>query len=666
MHFTLSSSGFSLGTPGDAVHLTTARPLVHLRLAGYRHVWRPTSFRVTDRHLYADDGPGGLALDLDFVEPAGDRVEVRGRLTNRGTHELQLDRFELLRCEQVRVGSDPRRWRMYRNGYQSWAGTFTLGSEQRDRDFPFRFARVGVTDAKHRAPRTPGHLRSDGLSAIVEPHARAALGIGFTSLDVAFCFVEVDARRSSPSLTCWADFDGVALQPGESTPDIGLVLVAANDHHDAGWQVLQRVAELSGQAMRARAVDAPHPTGWCSWYYYFEKVTERDIDDNLAVLAADGRDGPNFGCEYVMVDDGHQSQIGDWLQTASAKFPSGMRAVAAKIHAAGFDAGIWWAPFFVASTSQVALAHPEWLVRNRRGRPITGLINPAWGITTPMRVLDTTHPDVLAHLEHVARTIGHAWGYAIQKLDFLYAAALPGIRYDRNATRAQSLRRGLEAVRRGAGEAAFLLGCGCPLGPAVGLVDAMRIGADVTPYWTNWLARRVLLDVHGLATRHAVLNTLTRAVLDRTWWLNDPDCLMVRDSDTELTEEEVRTMATVFAMTDGMLVLSDRLDRLPPRRLALLRQARHLAGGQVEVCDLFDDGIPGRVVSRHAERIDVAVINLSNAPREMAFDLGRIAVQREDGRHPEYWTGSSVEVRRGQAHFGTVPAHAARVLSLSR
>src|SRR5205823_36073 len=117
-----------------------------------------------------------------------------------------------------------------------------------------------------------------------------------------------------------------------------------------------------------------------------------------------------------------------------------------------------------------------------------------------------------------------------------------GLRHDRTATRAWALRQGLEAVRAGAGPDGFVLGCGCPLGPAVGVVDAMRIGADVTPSWTTLIGRTAGRNRHALATAHALLNTLTRSALDGAWFLNDPDCLMVRDTDTKLTEPEVQLM----------------------------------------------------------------------------------------------------------------------------
>ncbi|HYD50272.1 MAG TPA: hypothetical protein VEB21_18080, partial [Terriglobales bacterium] len=252
----------------------------------------------------------------------------------------------------------------------------------------------------------------------------------------------------------------------------------------------------------------------------------------------------------------------------------------------------------------------------------------------------------------------------IQKLDFLYAAALPGRRYDGRRNRAEALRAGLDAIRRGAGADAFLLGCGCPLGVAVGVVDAMRIGADVTPYWTNLLARTVLRNTHGLATRHAIINTLTRAGFDRLWWRNDPDCLMVRDRDTKLSEEEVRLLATVFAMTDGMIVLSDRLSDLSPERCAIVRRARELAGGEVEVVDLFERQLPELVVSRHADRIDIGALNLGDRPRHARVDLTRLGIASSTAELREHWTAAPVAQQGSLLDFGDLPPHSARVVSV--
>jgi len=610
----------------------------------------------------------GVTIETEVHDLGADRGEIRGRVVNGGVTAVVIERFTLLATDRLTVGDDPRRWRTYRNGYQSWAGTGTIGTGERDRDLPTRFARAGATDARHPSPTGPGQVRSDSLSAIVEPVSGDALALGFTNLAEAFTFVELDAPDGVVrSLSAWVDLDGTPLAAGAATPWFTLHVAAVTGDTSAGTTALRAVAEAAGAAMGARGIERPHPGGWCSWYFYFTQVTEADVLDNLTVLAADGRDGPEFGCEYVMVDDGHQTAIGDWLST-NDKFPNGMAAVARRITDEGFDAGIWWAPFIVSARSEVAAAHPDWLVRNERGRPVLGLLNPGWGLTTPMRVLDTTHPAVLDHLRRVARTIGDDWGYAIQKLDFLYAAALPGRRHDAGATRAQALRRGLDAIREGAGDDAFLLGCGCPLGVAVGVVDAMRIGADVTPSWTSLIGRTVGRGRHGLSTLHALVNTLSRSVLDGAWFLNDPDCLMVRDADTKLTDDEVRLMCTVFGMTDGMLVLSDRLDRLPPERRALVAQTRALAGGRPEVVDLFARALPELLVSRHADgRVDVGLLNLGDDPRHGTVDLARLDLadrRPADGRLVELWTGRSATRHGSVVDVGPLPRHSARVLRL--
>ena len=127
------------------------------------------------------------------------------------------------------------------------------------------------------------------------------------------------------------------------------------------------------------------------------------------------------------------------------------------------------------------------------------------------------------------------FGYGYLKLDFLYAAAAEGIRHDPAITRAQTLRRGLEAIRRGAGEQTFILGCGCPLGAAVGIVDGMRIGPDVAPYWGASAG-----GAGEPGTALAIDAILARSFMHRQLWLNDPDCVMLRAKETQALERRAR------------------------------------------------------------------------------------------------------------------------------
>jgi alpha-galactosidase len=280
--------------------------------------------------------------------------------------------------------------------------------------------------------------------------------------------------------------------------------------------------------------------------------------------------------EVFQLDDGYQTQIGDWLRCSDA-FPSPLEQIAADIADAGFAPGLWLAPFLVSPVSQVAADHPEWIVRSPAGSPIVGLSNPAW--SGEQHVLDTTHPEVLSHLETLAHTlVGMGWRYL--KLDFTYAPALPGRAQDPSRTPAERVRLGYDALRRGAGDEAFILGCGAPLGPCIGVVDGMRIGPDVAPHWKPRRSVGGGTD-DAPAILNAWRNVLARSFMHRRLWLNDPDCLVLR-SGTRLTERQRLTWSHAVAVSGGMVLLSDDLCRLD-------RKARDLLGDVLGIGRAVDD-----------------------------------------------------------------------------
>jgi alpha-galactosidase len=544
-------------------------------------------------------------------------------------------------------------WAVFRNGYQSWSGTRAYGSAESDADPWWSFLRDVQTDAAHRAASRPGVFRSDLVSVLVDRQDGAAFGLGVLETATYVAAIEADvgggtARRVAVLL----DGDGTPLRPGERRELPPLWLAAGGD----GWALLEGWATACGAAMRARLPERT-PLGWCSWYYYFTNVREADVIANLDSIT---RLRTRIGCDYVQVDDGYQRAIGDWFEP-NEKFPHGMRWLAERIRAAGFDAGIWVAPFLVRPDSRLFREQPGWLLRTARGRLRNACWNPAWSLGWPAYALDTTHPEVLDWLRELGRTLAGQWGYRILKLDFLYAAALPGVRHDPTATRAQALRRGLEASREGAGDDAFLLGCGCPLGPAIGVVDGMRIGADVAPFWDNWISRGPNRGRHGVSTRNALQNILTRAFMHRRLWLNDPDCLMVRAAETQLSPDEVRSLATAIALTDGMFVLSDRLEALPEERVGWIERMLPLLGGRARVEDVFLRGMPERLAAAYADGDAVAVFNFDNRPvdREVAIPTGQTTVR-------EMWADAELPVRAGTVSLAAIPPHGVRLLWIER
>jgi alpha-galactosidase len=632
-------------------------PEVTYRRGYDERIWQP-ALQAVAGGFTAATVDGSLTLRL-CVRDHPSAVIVDAVLHNTGTHPLRLRRLVPLAIDasgECRIGGSADRWSVFRQGYQSWTGTRSFRTDEDDRDPASMILKIGLIDVCRPSPQRRGHFQSDMFTVVKHLDTEDTLVAGFLSCRATFGSVEVrvDGGRCT-RFAAALDYDDIPLEPGQEIRTEPLWLAAGTTEH----ALLAAYTSAVGDLMQAR-IPARNPVGWCSWYYYFTTITEARVVENLRALRAVRT---RFPCDYVQVDDGYQAAIGDWL-TANEKFPRGMRWVAEQIRAAGFDAGIWTAPFIARRGARLLTEHPDWFVKNRHGRPRFALWNPMWGRWGNCYALDTTHPAALDWLRNTFRTLARDWGYHVLKLDFLFAAALPGERYDPTATRAAALRRGLEAIRDGAGDDAFLLGCGCPLGPAIGIVDAMRIGPDVAPYWSNPFSRGPQRDLHGLATKHAIRNTLTRAFVHRRWWLNDPDCLMVRDTRTRLTPDEVCSLATVIAVTDGMIVLSDRVEQLSDERLALLDRTLQLAGGQPEVVDLMHTDIPELVVARSATHTIVAAFNFSEQPRSRAIALAGLGIEPTAEVLHEWWTGAAVPVSGGDAQLGDVPPHGCRVLVL--
>lgn len=362
--------------------------------------------------------------------------------------------------------------------------------------------------------------------------------------------IELDAEETKlTKLSLAFDLEATELAPGERLELPPVLFIAGGQ----ALPLIERYADEVAAEMGARVPDHV-PTGWCSWYYFYNRVSEADVVANLEAMTRE-----KHPAEYVQIDDGFQSHTGDWL-TPNEKFPSGMKALADRIREAGYRPGLWLAPFILNEHSAALREHPEMVLRTRAGEPV--FVGTWLGRSA---VLDLTNPATEAWLRNVIRTVVKEWGYEYLKLDACAYAAVPSrdvVYHAAGTTAPMNLRRGFEIIREEAGDETFILGCTCHFGPVVGLVDAMRVGPDVKELWA---------DGPNPSVRHAMRMTLQRNWMHNRWWANDPDCLIVRETDTQLSEAETRFLATGIALSGGMVVASDDLPKLSEerRRMAL-------------------------------------------------------------------------------------------------
>jgi len=509
--------------------------------------------------------------------------------------------------------------RMMVNGIQSWSGSGEMGREDRITPlFPAAYP-VLAPYGDYRFYRYTG--RRGRLHSWTYTYFKLekgeALVIG--SLDERGGYTLFDYDYNRDRLVIFRDCQG-AVSPG-SYPLLRLYI---------GRGKLEEVLEEYFGAMGMPRTHSPRVTGWCSWYNYYTAITEETVRHVLKELSR-----LELPFDYFQIDDGWQPAIGDWLE-CNEKFPSGMAEVSAAISKCGFQPGLWLAPFICDRRSRIYREKPEWLLRDSRGRPVKAGFNPNW--SGWFYALDFYAPGFQEYLERVLERVQEEWGYRLLKLDFLYAAALlPRKGKPRSAVMIEAL-----DFIRARTKKSKLLGCGVPLGPAMGRVDYCRIGSDVGPFWD--LPLKGFSYRERISTGNSLRSTIGRRHLDRRAFRNDPDVFILRDGKpgvnlNRLTEQQRGTLFFLNQLLGGLIFFSDDPSEYTPAQLELLRSA--YPGMECTIESMESENELWRIEFTAGRRKYLALANLTPRPRSFSLSGGPYF-------HPDYFLlqpGTTVNLR---------------------
>ena len=583
----------------------------------------------------------GLTWNVDTYQ-SGTIVTLR--LVNRSSGSVNVEQLRPLVAERGYADLSLAQLRILQTGWQSWSRAYPPA--------PFE---PNLTSA---APPIRGpalsHRRPDSevvpWMTILEADDHPSLLLGFCAAHHQLGTLEIiPSGGAGHAIVAATELDGIELAAGAEAVSEPLMIGVG----DSG-KLLDVYARRAAEQMNARTAREVL-TGWCSWYQFYTNVTEADVDRNVQSLV---RHRDQLPVHLIQLDDGYQHAVGDWLEVNN-KFPSGMRALVERIRDNGFIPGLWLAPFILSAHSHTLADHPDWVVRDEAGQPLTALDN--WGSAN--YALDTTRPDVLEWLDGVIRIVCDDWGFEYLKLDFLYAAAMRGVRHDRRVTAVEAYRRGLEVVRKSAGER-YILGCGAPLLASVGLVDGMRVGSDVAAYWG------AEGNADGPSLRNATRATLARLWLHGRWWINDPDCAIVRSSETALTPAEVESWTSVIALSGGMVVVGDDVSRLGEANLHLLERLLPPSGVAARALGPIVAFLPEYLhLSVHRGWLDwdiVAIANWSDVARPVVFDPRDFGLAPATRHLFDLWSAEYLGVHADAVDLGELSPHALRLLAVHR
>lgn len=415
-------------------------------------------------------------------------------------------------------------------------------------------------------------------AAFFAGYENPSAGVGYLENNVCLGNLLV-ARSGADRISLIAESDyapRIIVRPGKTLRSNRVVLNIASNP----YQVLDDYAKAVGLANHARTGSIIN--GWCSWFYTLAQVCEEEVIRNTEFAAAYLKP---YGLEYIQIDEGYQRWHGDW--EGNERFPHGMKWPAEQIRKHGFKAGLWISPYVVSEPAPVFQQHPDWFLKNPDGSPQRvgnwpeGAEPPA--DENPKRYcLDISHPDAAQWLHDLVDMIANDWGYEMIKIDFVAWSILAAKAYhDKTLSSAEVYRKGMEIMRRAAGDRCHILECG-PGNTTVGLIDSMRIELDVNYGFADTAWSTYFLDPACSAAAAA-----RRYHFHGRTWTNDVDHLCMH----LMSHDQSEAAATIIAMSGGNMMSGDRLTQLDSYRLDILKKITPSTGIASFPIDLFEGGI---------------------------------------------------------------------------
>ena len=443
------------------------------------------------------------------------------------------------------------------NGYQSWTETREFKYDeyiQPLRNLTKRFFIPYGDQSFVDYTQNPGELHSWTYTYIRNPDNKISFA-GSLAEFTGFCLFKHFCPRHKINI----EKDCPGLELDHSYPVFDILI---------GEESEKEVFDKYFDLLRCKQSPSKPILGWTSWYNHYTSITEEIILKNL-----EGIKKSKLPFEVFQIDDGYQKSVGDWLEFDKG-FPNGVASICQQIRSNNLIPGIWLAPFVVEKKSTIFKNRPNWLLRDKNGKPVKAGYNPLW--SGWFYALDFYNQDVKDYLNSVFFTYIEKFKFELLKLDFLYAAALcpPA-----NKTRGQVMNEVMTFLRKAVGNKK-ILACGVQLGAAFGKTDYCRIGPDIHLKWEYGFLK-FLRHRERPSTLLCLKNTIFRRHLNEMVFQNDPDVFILRDKNQRLNAAQKKLVMVINMLLGHVIFCSDDVSEYGKEQLEELTKVLDLKDRKV-------------------------------------------------------------------------------------
>lgn len=340
-----------------------------------------SALHIVDVRIGEDDDANAVNLEIDSYDSEADLlITVVLELTDQGVLRV--------RAKLTNDGED---------GYEVQSLMLALpvppsetevldqsGHHLREREIQRHEFTIGTHERTVRVAR--GHAEST-------VHGACEKGSGWRSGQVHYIHVAWSGNTRTVAERDVLGFQtlmgGELLYPGE-------VVLDEDQSYQTPWIVATWGDGLDQAAARIHAMvrsqdnypGSPRPVTLNAWEaVYFDHSLPRLL--TLVDAAAE------VGVERFVLDDGwfgsrrnDHTSLGDWV-VSSDVWPGGLAPLADAVHDKGMQFGLWVEPEMISPDSEVARAHPEWVLGPVGHHPIEA----RW-----QQVIDLTNPDAFDHV----------------------------------------------------------------------------------------------------------------------------------------------------------------------------------------------------------------------------------------------------------------------------